>query len=68
MAKLNAARRNALPKTSFVFPGKRAYPIHTRQHGIAALGRVRQHGTPAQQNAVRSADCRRYPGLPACKR
>lgn len=68
MAKLRAARRNKMPKTSFAIPGKRAYPIHDRSHASNALARVSQHGTPSQKARVRAAVCRRYPGLPSCKR
>lgn len=67
MAKLKAARRNALPKTSFAIPGKRAYPIHNRSHAANALARVSQHGSPAQKRAVKAKVCARYPSLPSCK-
>ena len=68
MAKLTTARRKALPRSSFVFPGKRAYPIDTRARGANALVRVSQHGTPSQKAKVRAAVCRRYPDFPSCKR
>ena len=67
MAKLKASRRNALPKSSFAIPGKRAYPIHDRAHAANALARVSQHGTPSQKARVRAKVCARYPSLPSCK-
>ena len=63
MAALTAKRRRQLPSKSFVFPGKRAYPIHDTSHARNALARVSQHGTPAQKSAVRAAVRRRYPGI-----
>ncbi|MFF8544821.1 hypothetical protein ACF060_31545 [Streptomyces werraensis] len=63
MAKLKAKQRKKLPKKSFALPGKRAYPIHDKAHAKAALSRVKQHGTKAQQKKVRAAVTKRYPGL-----
>lgn len=63
MAKLTAKKRKRLPKTSFAIKGKRAYPIDTKARAKSALGRVKQHGTKAQQKAVRSAVTKRYPSL-----
>jgi hypothetical protein len=57
MAKLTAAARNALPASDFVFPGRRAYPIHDRAHAVDALARAA--GKP-EEAAVRSAVCKRY--------
>ena len=42
MAKLNAARRNALPKSAFGEPGKRAYPMPDRSHAANAKARATQ--------------------------
>lgn len=42
MAKLNAARRNALPKSAFAEPGKRAYPVNDRAHAANAKARATQ--------------------------
>jgi len=72
MAPLTTRQRKALRKSSFVFPGKApgpgSYPIPDRKRAINALGRVAQHGTPAQRATVHAAVCRKFPGLPACKR
>ena len=42
MAKLTAAKRNALPKSSFGLPGKKAYPINDRAHAANAKARASQ--------------------------
>jgi hypothetical protein len=65
MAKLTSRARKKLKRSSFVFPGKRAYPIHDRVHGAQAL--ARSSGKPVHAK-VRAAVCRRYPTLPSCKR
>jgi hypothetical protein len=41
MAKLTAARRNALPKSSFAGPG-RSYPVPDRSHAANAKARAKQ--------------------------
>lgn len=59
---LTAKSRNALPDESFALPGRR-YPIHDARHARNALARVAQHGTPAEQAAVRAKVAKRYPGI-----
>lgn len=68
MARLSAAARKRLPKSAFVYPGRRAYPIHDRAHARAALSRVSQHGSPAQKARVRSAVRSRYPSMGRSRR
>lgn len=63
MATLNAKQRNALPSSSFVFPKTKRYPIHDLAHAKAALARVAQFGTPAEQATVRRLVYARYPQL-----
>lgn len=63
MARLTAKARKRLPRSAFVFPGRRAYPIHDRAHARNALSRVAQHGTPAQKARVRAAVRSRYPSI-----
>jgi hypothetical protein len=70
MAKLTAAARKRLPRASFAVPKgkgsqpqKNSYPIHDAAHARNALARVSQHGTPAEQRAVRAAVKKRYPGI-----
>ena len=42
MAKLKAARRNALPKSDFGEPGSRKYPMPDRSHAANAKARASQ--------------------------
>jgi hypothetical protein len=63
MAKLTTKKRNALPKSDFALPGKRAYPIEDRSHAANAKARVSQHGTPEQKAKVNAAVKRKFPGL-----
>lgn len=63
MAKLSAKKRKRLPKTSFALPGKRKYPVDTKNRARNALARVSQHGTPAEKKAVRAKVAKRYPSI-----
>ncbi len=63
MAKLTAAQRNALPRSAFAQPSKRAYPINDKSHARNALARVSQHGTPALKRQVRAAVAKKYPSI-----
>jgi hypothetical protein len=42
MAELKAARRNALPKSSFGQPGERKYPMPDKAHAANAKARAAQ--------------------------
>lgn len=72
MADLTAAQRDAKPDSDFAIVrgmGRqkvRQYPIHDKAHAVDALARVEQDGSPADQDAVKRAVCRRYSDLPAC--
>ncbi len=63
MAKLTAAKRKKLKKSSFAIPSKRKYPIPDISHARNALARVAQHGTPSEKRQVRRAVYRKYPSL-----
>ena len=67
MARLTSRGRKRMKKSSFAIPGKRAYPIHTKNHARNALARVSQHGTPAQKKKVRAAVRRKYPSIKQSK-
>lgn len=67
MAQLSSKRRNSLPRSAFVYPAERRYPIHDRAHGANALARVKGNGTPAEKKKVYRAVCSRYKSLPACQ-
>jgi len=60
LSTLTAADRKALPASAFVFPSKRAYPIHDRTHAIDALARSKGK---AEHAAVVAAVRKRYPDL-----
>lgn len=62
MAKLTAAARRRLPKSSFALSGGR-YPIEDASHARNALSRVSQHGTPDEKARVRAAVRRRFPKI-----
>lgn len=55
--------RNALPKSSFAVPGKRAYPVPDAAHARNALSRVAQNGSPAEQAEVKRAVASRFPSI-----
>lgn len=59
MAKLTAAKRNALPDSAFAGPD-RSYPIQDASHARNALARVSQHGSPALKAKVRAKVHKRY--------
>lgn len=62
MSKLTTKKRNSLPKTAFVFPQSRSYPIHDKSHARNALARA--SGKP-EESAVRRAVMKRYPEIDA---
>lgn len=63
--KLTYEHRKRLPGKSFVFPGKRSYPINDISHARNALARVAQNGSPAQQARVRAAVHKKFPSVGA---
>lgn len=63
MAKLTYKARKKLPKKSFVFPGKRAYPIEDKAHARNALSRVSQFGSPSEKAAVKAKVHAKYPAI-----
>ena len=52
MAKLNAARRNALPNSDFGLPGKRAYPMPDKKHAAVAKAYAERYATPSQRKKI----------------
>jgi hypothetical protein len=61
--KLSYEKRKGLKKSSFVFPGKRSYPIEDMNHARNALARVAQNGSPAEQARVRAAVHKKFPSI-----
>lgn len=51
MAKLTAAKRNALPDSDFAGPN-RSYPIMDKSHAANAKARVSQFGSPSLKKKV----------------
>jgi hypothetical protein len=62
MAKLTAAKRNALPDSEFTGPG-RSYPDDTKNRTKNALSRVSQFGSPALKQQVRAKVSKDYPDI-----
>ena len=60
MAKLNAAKRNRLPKSDFVEKGARKYPIPDASHARDAL--ARSSGKPEHSSVV-GAVRRKFPNM-----
>ena len=57
---MKASRRNALPKTAFAYPSRRAYPIDTPARARNALARASQDGTSGTYRHVAEAVRKRY--------
>ena len=60
---LSGKERKKLSKKSFALPGKRKYPIPDKAHARNALARVAQNGTKEEQQKVRAAVQKRFPGI-----
>ena len=69
---LTAHERQSMPRSDFALPGKGegpkgagagSYPIPDASHARNALARVAQHGTPAEQAAVRRKVHEKYPAI-----
>lgn len=64
--KLKAATRNALPKSDFAVPGKRAYPVPDASHARNALARV-ANKAPAVKAEVKAKVAAKFPGIEQSK-
>lgn len=62
MAKLFAAKRNALPSSDFALPGKRAFPIPDKTHAVQAL-RMKSFASPSEQGEIVSDVHKKFPGV-----
>ncbi len=58
MAKLKAARRNALPRSDFGMPGERKYPMPDRSHAANAKARATQQVKKGHLSAASAAKIR----------
>lgn len=62
MAKLTAAKRNALPASDFAGPG-RSYPINDMSHSRNALARASQNAGPELKAHIRAKVHKKFPGI-----
>lgn len=62
MAKLFAAKRNALPSSEFALPGKRAFPIPDKTHAVQAL-RMKGNASPSEQGEIVSDVQKKFPSV-----
>lgn len=63
MAKLTTKKRIKLPKTSFVFPKTKSYPIPDANHARNALSRISANGSSSEIARVRAAVHKKFPGI-----
>ncbi len=61
--KLTYAKRQKLPKSSFVDKKDRKYPIEDVSHARNALARVSQFGSSSEKAKVRSAVHKKFPNI-----
>lgn len=55
--------RKALPRSAFVYPRQRKYPINTKKRARAALSYGARKDTFGNPATIRAAVYRRYPSL-----
>jgi len=60
---LSAKRRKALPRSAFVYPKQRKYPIDTKKRAAAAIAYGARHNTFGNVNKIKAAVHRRYPSM-----
>lgn len=62
MAKLTAAKRNALPSKTFAGPD-RSYPINDKNHAIAAKSMATRFASTSVKAEVDAKVAKKFPGL-----
>jgi len=60
---MKARKRNSLPRSAFVYPSKRKYPIDTKKRAKAALSYGARKDTFGSARYIRSKVLKRYPSL-----
>lgn len=60
---MRARTRRALPRSAFVYPRQRKYPINTKKRARAALSYGARKDTFGNPATIRAAVYRRYPSL-----
>jgi len=63
VGKLRRKKRDKLPKSSFVYPKQRKYPIHDKAHARAALRLGAQKRTSGSIKYIKAKVYKRYPSL-----
>lgn len=62
MARLTAAKRNALPDSAFAGPG-RSFPIQDMSHARNALARASGNAGPELKAKIRAKVHKKFPGI-----
>lgn len=60
---MKASKRKSLPRSSFVYPKQRKYPIDTKKRARAALSYGARSDTFGNPNTIKSKVYKRYPSL-----
>lgn len=60
---MKAATRRKIPRSSFIYPKQRKYPIDTKKRARAALSYGARRDTFGNPNYIRSKVYKRYPSL-----
>lgn len=63
MAKMTSRKRKALPKSSFVYPATRSYPIDTKARAKSALRLGAKRTTKGSISTIKAKVYKRYPSL-----
>lgn len=63
MSRLTTEERKRLHRSEFALPEKREYPIQDENHARDALARVSADGTRKEQERVREAVHKKFPGI-----
>ena len=63
MAKISAKKRRSLPRSSFVYPKQRRYPIHDKAHARSALQMGARSDTFGSIKTIKAKVYKRYPSL-----
>jgi hypothetical protein len=60
---MKAKKRKSLPRSSFVYPKQRKYPIDTKKRAKAALSYGARKDTSGSIKTIRAKVYKRYPSL-----
>lgn len=60
---ITARKRKSLPRSAFVYPAKRKYPIDTKQRARSALRLGAKRNTYGSAATIRRKVYKRYPSL-----